>query len=352
MNDDELKKVFDQITDDPEAYLSSLNPRYVPLTAIQSRRQRFLWRGFIPQGQLSLSVGDKSLGKSTFCIWLAARVTRGQLPGDMDGIPGNVVYCSAEDDARCQIKGRAAVADADLDRLFVLNPEGPGFDLQAILQHEPVLAIFDPISAYTKLATGQEHAEGEVRHEMDPYRVLAQKHNIAMHCVRHPHKGTETGSPFDAVLGSRAWADLSRMVIFFAKDEDEERQTLGLTVGIIHPKGNLAPPHPGLKYHIDREITVLDDGEADEMPKFVLDEDLEVEYTLEQSMGAQPKEPSVSPRSVAKLFLRQALHNGPEKAADLEAQAKDWGISHATLQRAANDLGIIKQDGWWKLPDE
>ncbi|HKH28381.1 MAG TPA: hypothetical protein VKA61_08590, partial [Sphingomicrobium sp.] len=51
----------------------------------------WLWSRRIPVGSPSLIVGEEGVGKGTFCSWLIARATCGELDGDLAGQPVRVL---------------------------------------------------------------------------------------------------------------------------------------------------------------------------------------------------------------------------------------------------------------------
>jgi putative DNA primase/helicase len=61
---------------------------------------------------------------------------------------------------------------------------------------------------------------------------------------------------------------------------------------------------------------------------------------------------------MAAEWLGELLATGPMPRRDIAAEAKDAGLSWATVRRAADDLGITAvktgfDGGWaWRLPDE
>lgn len=59
--------------------------RFTPASAIRPERTRWLWDGRVPLGTLSLLPGKQGLGKSTLTLELAARLSRGELAGDLAG---------------------------------------------------------------------------------------------------------------------------------------------------------------------------------------------------------------------------------------------------------------------------
>ena len=77
-----------------------------PASRVTARSTRWAWAGRIPLGAVSLFAGREGLGKSTALVELTARLTRGELTGDLCGQPANVVYASAEDSASSTLKPR------------------------------------------------------------------------------------------------------------------------------------------------------------------------------------------------------------------------------------------------------
>src|SRR6266851_8041651 len=71
--------------------------RLTPASAIPMRPVRWLWDGRIPAGAITLLPGREGIGKSLALAWLAARLTRGQLPGLHYGTARPVIYAATED---------------------------------------------------------------------------------------------------------------------------------------------------------------------------------------------------------------------------------------------------------------
>ena len=74
---------------------------------------------------------------------------------------------------------------------------------------------------------------------------------------------------------------------------------------------------------------------------------------LLRSIGEEKHRPEK--RSKAEEFLLRYLRLGPQPAAELKEDGKQYGIAERTLRRASNDLGIVKTRGpgsTWELPPE
>ena len=65
---------------------------------------QWLWRDWLVRGNLNVLAGDGGVGKTHFAVGLAARLSRGDLPGDHQGTPGRTLYLSAEDDFASHLK--------------------------------------------------------------------------------------------------------------------------------------------------------------------------------------------------------------------------------------------------------
>src|SRR5947209_2735492 len=88
---------------------------------IDPRNVRWLWRGWVPLGMLSLLVGLPGFGKTTLLEKLAADVTRGELDGDLYGQPSSVLIVSYEDALEETLVPRLIAADADRKRIDFLR---------------------------------------------------------------------------------------------------------------------------------------------------------------------------------------------------------------------------------------
>src|SRR5262249_31733160 len=90
----------------------------VPLNDVAPAAVRWLWRGWVPLGKVTVLDGDAGLGKSTLLLDLAARVSTGaEMPDGTPGPRAGVVVVSAEDGLGDTIRPRLEAAGADLRRV-------------------------------------------------------------------------------------------------------------------------------------------------------------------------------------------------------------------------------------------
>src|SRR5215212_8601014 len=79
---------------DGERSAGGLRVRRADLSRV--RPVEWLWRRRLPVGYLSLLLGAEGMGKGVLVAWLIARITSGELPGDLAGRPGRVLIVGDE----------------------------------------------------------------------------------------------------------------------------------------------------------------------------------------------------------------------------------------------------------------
>lgn len=79
---------------------------------VSAKKVEWLWYPYIPYGKITIVQGDPGEGKSTMMIQIAALITNGKLmpDGSGEGIPGNVIYQTAEDGIEDTVKPRLEAA--------------------------------------------------------------------------------------------------------------------------------------------------------------------------------------------------------------------------------------------------
>jgi hypothetical protein len=97
---------------------AALRARPADLTRV--RPTRWAWDRRIPLGYLALLLGAEGVGKGTLAVWLLARLTRGELPGDLEGAPVRVLLIGDEDSFDSVIVPRLFAAGADLSYVSTL----------------------------------------------------------------------------------------------------------------------------------------------------------------------------------------------------------------------------------------
>jgi len=241
-----------------------------PASAIKPRRTVWIWEGRIARGTLALLAGREGLGKSTVAYWIAARVTRGELPGEMRGTPAGVLVCATEDSWEQTILPRLIAAGADLDRVYrveVLNADDIHVglslprDIHALERSArdvgASLLILDPLTS--RLGDNDTHKDSEVRSALEPLVTVAEKSNMAIIGLMH-HNKSGSSDPLQLVMGSRAFTAVARSVHTVVLDPDDETDSIRL---FGTPKNNLGRTDlPVLSFTISGYAVETDDGTA------------------------------------------------------------------------------------------
>jgi putative DNA primase/helicase len=318
---------------------------------------RWLWRGFLPAGMLTLLGGAPGCGKTTIALSLAADVTRGGTwpDGSRCTEAGDVVVWSGED-AASVLMGRLRAAGADTTRVHLVEGVGdadsfdPGRDmllLEAAATSLPRvrLLILDPI---VSAVAGDSHKGAEVRRSLQPVVTLAQRLGCAVLGITHFSKGTGGRDPVERVTGSIAFAALARLVLVAAKvkaegDDSEPRRVL------MRAKSNIGPDDGGFAYGLERvELAPEVEGQRVQWLEAL-------QGTARELLAEAEGEPDEGSDDVVG-FLRGVLKDGPQPAKAVMAEGSGAGYSRDQLQRAARRIGVDRRKdgmagGWrWALP--
>jgi len=219
--------------------------RAIPATAFQIEPVRWLLKDRIPLGAFTGLAGREGIGKSVYIADLAARVTRGTLPGALEGEPRAVFIVATEDSWKHTIVPRLMAAGADLTRVFcveVVAPTGASLALslpqdlialeQAARDRGAALLVFDPLISRLDSAL-DTHKDASVRQALEPLAAMAERLEAAVVGLIHVSK-SQSSDALTLLMGSRAFAAVARAVLFAMIDPDDDtRRLLG------QPKNNL-----------------------------------------------------------------------------------------------------------------
>jgi hypothetical protein len=337
-----------------------------PASAIASKRPRWAWQGRIPLDAVSLLVGDPGLGKSTITTELAARLSRGQLEGDLRDQPVDVLIATAEDSWETTVKPRLQAAGADLDRVHRIEIPRDGVpgdislpgDVAAVEEGmgeiDARVLIIDPLVAHLP-ADVNSWRDQDVRRVLAPLRRLAEALHSTVVAILHMNK-RETTELLTRVGGSVGMPAAARSVLAVAPDPDDREGPVRI---LAHAKCNVGPKAQALRFRIEgREVA----GNGQSIPTSGVAWLGEAEGLRESDLFAREDTSERSARRQATDFLREELAEGPVLAADVRREARANDISQRTLERAKAALGVVsKKEGgtyggdrrWrWSLPED
>ena len=298
----------------------------------------WLWEPYIPSGAISLIQGDGGLGKTTVALAIAAAVTQGStLPNSSSIVPANVIIQNGEDSYHQTIRPRLDLLGADCEKIFIIDDEEEPISLsdsrieQVIIEKQAKLLIIDPVQAY--LGKANMNSAGGVRPLLKHLGAVAARHDCAVLLMGHLNK--KSGKAQYAGLGSVDIYASSRSVMTVGEINDEENIR-----AIVHIKSNLAAKGTSQAYRFDPMMGFKWLGACD--------------TTADEIMGKKSKPESQF--SKARRFLEAALTGEPVLAVDVMQLAEEQDISHKTLHRAKDALGVISRkvgtQWYWILPIE
>jgi hypothetical protein len=222
-------------------------------SSIAMKGVRWLYRGRIPHGMVTLLAGREGIGKSTVWADLAARLTRGTLPGRYEGKPQSVIVCATEDSWSHTIVPRLVAAGADMDLIFHIAVEEDGRERGIVAPLDirrmevafrkvcPALMVIDPLMAVIdgKIDT---HKQAEVQQALEPLVKMCERIGMAVLALIHVNKSGTT-DPLDSIMGSKAFATLPRSVLYCLEEDDGQFM-------FCHVKCNVGPKMPSIGYRL------------------------------------------------------------------------------------------------------
>jgi hypothetical protein len=250
------------------------------------QRTRWIWSGLWPAKSFCIETGVDGVGKSVLVCDLAAKLTRGELPGSFHGKPRPILLLAEEDDFDEVWLPRLIAADANLDLVA---------DLPADERHGPLELVRDIDILRTRIEEHDfaavfidqlfEHLPPDVkegdrtamRRALAPLRHVLRSKRIGGLATAHYNKRGKDATARERVSGTHALRDLSRADLLVAvHPEDEDRRVVADT------KHNLTHERPPKSFAI-QEVTFDRNGERWQQPavRDVRDEpDLDLETIL------------------------------------------------------------------------
>ena len=213
----------------------------------------WLWFPYIPFGKLTIIQGNPGEGKTYFAMRLTAACTnRKPLPGMETLEPFNIIYQTAEDGLGDTVKPRLMEAEADLERVLVIDDRDTPLTLaderiaRAIRENNARLVIIDPVQAFLGADVDMNRAN-EVRPIFRSLGDIAQATGCAIVLIGHLNKAAGTQSTYRG-LGSIDITAAVRSLLFIGKLKDSPTTRV-----LIHEKSSLAPPGQSLAFSLGDE---------------------------------------------------------------------------------------------------
>ena len=273
--------------------------------------------------------------KTYFAMRLAAACTnRKPLPGMETLEPFNIIYQTAEDGLGDTVKPRLIEADADLERVLVIDDRDAPLTLaderiaRAIRENNARLVIIDPVQAFLGADVDMNRAN-EVRPIFRSLGDIAQATGCAIVLIGHLNKAAGTQSTYRG-LGSIDITAAVRSLLFIGKLKD-----IPTTRVLIHEKSSLAPPGQSLAFSLGDEKGFEWIGAYD--------------ITADELLAGTDTAKTESKTAQAQMLILELLADGKRMpSAELEKAVNERGISSRTMRTAKSRIGdrlVTEKDG-------
>ena len=266
------------------------------------------------------------------CVWLLfyPEGTNFRAP-DIECMPIDIIYQTAEDGLEDTIKPRLVEAAADCSRINVIDeskyPLSMGDERlrEALMESGARLIILDPIQAYLG-ADVDMHRANEIRPVMKKLSELADEYNCAIILIGHMNKSQGSKSTYRG-LGSIDFQAAARSVLIVGRIKDKPQVRV-----IAHDKSSLAPEGVSVAFELDKEEGFKWIGEYD-----ISSADL---------LSGKDKNNKLE---LAKKLLMDELENGDVPQKIILEKALAIGISKRTLNQAKKELDVesVRENNHW-----
>jgi hypothetical protein len=217
---------------------------------IVARPVRWAWQDRAALAKITALAGRPKIGKGLLYSHLIAEVTRGCLPGDLDG-PRDAILVTTEDEPGDTLKPRLMAADADLSRVSIFQmgakdepvpfrvPQDAAELGRRVEEKKAALVVIDPLMEFID-GKVDSHKSHPVRQAIASLNQIARTHGCAVLVVFHLNKGIST-DPLLRHEGSAAFTQVVRGGLMLGHDPDDPDGEDGNQRVLAVSSSNLAP---------------------------------------------------------------------------------------------------------------
>jgi hypothetical protein len=303
----------------------------VKASKIRSERVDWLWEERIPRGMISVVAGRPDQAKGLFAITVGADVTK-------EG--GNVLHSAIEDSSSIMTKPRYEAAGADLNRVQLWRFQLPNqmSELEAHLVEGKIdLLVIDPFAAH--LGGGVSRHSDNIRAVLNPLTELLEATKCACIIIEHALKRVPVhGDPLNAIGGTGSGLPAAaRMAFMFGIDPSDDDHRMLCCV-----KANIRAKPKAIQFVMDTEEM----PRIGPVPHLVYDD--EVEFDAMRLFDGRHRRgvvgrPADKRQQAAEWLTAYLVDQGkPTPVKKIREDAKQYGMSSKTLQRAADDMQIVR----------
>ena len=296
----------------------------IRMSEVDTQSVEWLWKPYIPFGKVTIIQGNPGEGKTTLALCLCAACTnRKPFPLMPEHEPFNVIYQTAEDGLGDTVKPRLMEAEADLDRVLVIDESKQELSLsderieKAIRQNGARLIILDPIQAYVGEKTDMNKAN-EIRPIFRRLAEVAERTACAVILIGHLNKAAGGQSAYRG-LGSIDFRAAARSVLLIGRVKREPNIRV-----IVHDKSSLAPEGKPMAFCLDPETGFEWVGEYD--------------ITADELLSGAGGNTATKTEQAETLILDLLADENEMTSEEVMKAAAEVGISERTLKTARRNL--------------
>ena len=311
----------------------------IRMSEVQQTEVEWFWHPYIPFGKLTIIQGNPGEGKTFFAMQLAAACTNRKFLPQMEPFePFNMIFQTAEDGLGDTVKPRLLSAEADLERVLVIDDANNPLTLaderieNAIRENHARLVIIDPLQAFLGANVDMNRAN-EVRPIFRRLADVAQATNCAIVMIGHLNKAAGSQSTYRG-LGSIDITAVVRSLLFIGKVKTDPTTRV-----IVHEKSSLAPPGQSLAFSLGDEKGF----------RWIGAYDISAEDLL---AGGEGNKTELKQEQAVKLIDEFLSEGRKVSIAEINKEAAERGISERTVRLARNSMGdkiASERQGkdWW-----
>lgn len=311
----------------------------IRMSEVQQTEVDWLWYPYIPFGKLTIIQGNPGEGKTFFAMQLAAACTNRKFLPQMEPFePFNMIFQTAEDGLGDTVKPRLLSAEANLERVLVIDDADNPLTLSderienAIRENNARLVIIDPLQAFLGANVDMNRAN-EVRPIFRRLAEVAQSTSCAIVMIGHLNKASGSQSTYRG-LGSIDITAVVRSLLFIGKVRSDPTTRV-----IVHEKSSLAPPGQSLAFSLGDEKGF----------RWIGAYDISAEDLL---AGGEGSKTELKQEQAVKLIEEFLSEGRKVSIAEINKEATERGISERTVRLARNSMGdkiASERQGkdWW-----
>jgi len=304
----------------------------IKASKIRSERVDWLWEERIPRRMISVVAGRPDQAKGLFAIAVGADVTK-------QG--GNVLHSAIEDSRSIMTKPRYEAAGADLDRVDLWRFSLPAqlTELEAQINANDIdLLVIDPFAAH--LGPGVSRHSDNIRTVLNPLGEMLEETNTACIIIEHALKRIPAhGEQLNAIGGTGSGLPAAaRMAFVFGVDPTDDDNRMLCCV-----KANIRDKPKAVQFRLD----TMELRRVGPVPYLVFDDEVEFDamrlFDGRYRHGRQVGRPSDKRKMASEWLTAYLVEAGkPVPVKQIREDAKQYGMSERTLQRAADDMKVVR----------